>query len=209
MKDIYLDFDRTIYDTDQLYKDMNKVILKYDIKQSKFKQIKKRIFKKPILFDYFKVVNYICDHNNVSTLVLKELENLLYNGNKYIFDDVKEFLETAKNNGYKINLLTYGDRSFQLKKLSNLDICDIIDNIIIAGEYKFDLSIDYENSIFIDDNPRDLKGLYKRNAGRLIRISRHKTKYAKTPLNNGIAEKYNSLSQIRINVLNKGDDKNE
>lgn len=201
MKNIYLDFDRTIYDTDALYRDMNDIIVKYGIDLELFEDVKKILFKEPVLFNYFKVVKYICMKNNISLNVIYELENIIDNGNKYIYDDVIDFIKNIKDNGYIVNLLTYGDINFQIKKISPLEICDMIDNVFITGVYKYDLEIDYTNSIFIDDNPRDLDGLYKKNAGKVIRISRENTKYSKTALNNSCIENYNSLSEINISKL--------
>lgn len=210
MKNIYLDFDRTIYNTDLLYSDMDKVIQKYGIDKKLFDETKKKIFKEPILFDYFKVINYICDHHKLSLQVISDLKNIINNGNKYIYDDVDIFIRQIKKEGYNVNILTYGDMSFQLKKLSNLDICDIIDNIFIVSDYKFNLELDYKNSIFIDDNPRDLEGLCNRMAWKVIRISRNNTKYAKMKVENEIIENYDSLSKLNINEISlKGVDKNE
>lgn len=210
MKNIYLDFDRTIYNTDLLYDDMNKIILKYGIKQNVFNDVKNKIFEEPVLFDYFKVVEYICKHNNISLKVLEELEGIVNNGDKYVYDDVKKFINSANEQKYKVNILTYGDRRFQLKKLSNLQICDNINNIYIASDYKYDLDLNYENAIFIDDNPRDLEGLYNRKAKKVIRISRDNTKYAKIELNNKNIESYERLTKIDISTFNdKGIDKDE
>lgn len=203
MKNIYLDFDRTVYNTDELYNDMNKVILKYGIEQWQFDIVKNKIFEKPILFNYFKVIDYICNTNKISVKVLHELESIVRNGDKYIFDDVEEFIKNAKNKGYTVNILTYGDRNFQLKKLSNLYICDIIDNIFISNNYKFNLDLNYIDSIFIDDNPRDLEGLYNCVAGKVIRISRENTKYAKVEIKNKNIKNYKSLREISISEFNK------
>ena len=47
-----------------------------------------------------------------------------------------------------------------MKKLMGSGITSYFDGIIITAEYKFLLDIDYTNGIFIDDDPRDLNGLY-------------------------------------------------
>ena len=87
MKNIYLDFDRTIYDTDSLYKDMNEVIKKYGINLEQFEKTKREIFDEPILFNYFKVVEYICNHNNIPLKIIDELQYIINNGDKYVYND--------------------------------------------------------------------------------------------------------------------------
>ena len=61
----------------------NEVIIKYGIDLNLFEDVKKIIFNEPLLFNYFKVVKYICKKNNVSLNVVDELENIINNGDKY------------------------------------------------------------------------------------------------------------------------------
>lgn len=199
MRVIYLDFDRTIYNSDLLYNDMNDIIIKYGIDLERFEKAKKEVLKEPILFNYFMVIDYICHSDKISFKIIEELESVINNGNKYIYHDVENFIKKAKSKGYIVNILTYGDLNFQLKKLSNLNICGIIDNIFITSFYKFNIDVDYKNSIFIDDNPRDLIGLYNKQAGKVIRILRKCTKYSKIKIKNKAIENYSSLDEIDFN----------
>ena len=57
-------------------------------------------------------------------------------------------------------------------------------NIIMCSDHKGSLCLDYENGIFIDDNPRELESLF--NAGvseeRLIRVRRDGARYSKVEI---------------------------
>jgi hypothetical protein len=56
-------------------------------------------------------------------------------------------------------MLTWGNNEYQLEKIGCAKISKYFNELIITQKYKFDIEIDYKNSIFLDDNPRDLKGL--------------------------------------------------
>ena len=80
-----------------------------------------------------------------------------------------------KSKKYQVNILTYGEYDFQMEKISNCDIINYIDDIIITDKEKSDIGfIDYQNGIFLDDKIETLEALYKMNAN-VIRIRRRNT----------------------------------
>lgn len=121
---------------------------------------------------------------------------VINNGEKYVYKDVENFIRKMKAKGLRVNILTYGDFCFQMMKLLILNVCDIIDEIIISRDYKFELELDYQNSIFIDDNPRDLIGFYNKNAYGVIRIARKNAKYSEVELKNEHIVNYNSFDEF-------------
>lgn len=196
MKEIYIDLDRTILNTDRLYYDMDKTTKKYGISLERFNKVKNQIFTEPILFNYVKVIEYICNNDNINLKILDELNKILDNCDNYLYEDVQMFFKNCKQKGYKINILTYGDLNFQLMKLKNLSIYKSIDSVIISSIFKFDLNLNYTNKIFIDDNPRDLIGLYNKKA-KVIRLIRENCKYSKIKLNEKIITCHN-LNDIKL-----------
>ena len=195
---MYIDFDRTLYDTDKLYMDMFKIINSYGITEKMFEDYKNEFFRKPILFNYIKLIKYICRKENIDYNIILELLNLVQNGEKYLYSDSYDFIKKMKRDNYNVSLLTYGDSNFQMLKVTPLKICDIIDTIIISSDYKFNLNLDYENSLFIDDNPRDLLGFANKGALKIIRIKRENTKYCNEKLTNSSIASFKSLSDIVI-----------
>ena len=125
---------------------------------------------------------------------LKYLEN----GEKYLYSDSNEFLLKMKHKNYNTSILTYGDINFQMLKLTPLSTCNIIDNIIITSNYKFLLDLDYNNSIFIDDNPRDLMGLSQQGAKKVIRVKRKNSKYYNSKLLNNEIPIFYNLEDLTI-----------
>lgn len=195
---IYVDFDRTLYNTDELYNDMFKVINSYGITCELFEINKEEYFTKPILFNFIKLTKYICNKYNISLDVITELLMILANGEKYLYSDSSDFLLKMKERNYNVSLLTYGDVNFQMLKLTPLSICDIIDNIIISSNYKFQLDLNYKDSIFIDDNPRDLLGLLHNDAQKVIRIKRQNSKYCNNKLSNNKIPSFSNLRDLII-----------
>ena len=81
-----------------------------------------------------------------------------------------------KSNNYELILLTYGDFDYQNEKVNKSGIKDYFDKIIITSKHKALLNLDYEHSVFIDDNKVQLEGLLKTGA-KVIRIKRSGNKH--------------------------------
>lgn len=198
---IYLDFDRTLYNTDKVYNDMLVILQKYKITKKIIKKYKELFFQEPFLYNLFKIISYICNEEELLNQILNELNDILNDWKKYLYDDVFDFLKSLKEKGYIINILTYGDLDFQIAKLHCISLNDYIDNIIVTNKYKYNININYENSIFIDDNPRDIQGLYENKAKKVIRIRRPKTKYFHEKIQLSNIECYGSLKEIELKYL--------
>lgn len=199
MSEIYIDFDRTIYNTDKLYSDIVELIKSNGISEEEFYLYQDEYLKKNNLFNIFDLIIWIGKSKKINVdLILEKVDLIINEGEKYIFDDVKEFLTILKNKHIKVNILTYGDYKFQMTKLKPLPILDSINSIIITKSYKYETDLNYKKSIFIDDNPRDLNGLYLKNAKKVIRLNRKQTKYANIKLDKDI-KTYSNL----LDVLNE------
>lgn len=85
-----------------------------------------------------------------------------------------------------------------MKKLLGSGLMQYFDGIIITSEYKFLLDLKYENGIFIDDDPRDLNGLFEKNAIQVIRIRKPNNKRSKIDINNSQIKEYESFDDIAV-----------
>ena len=172
MRKLYIDFDNTLFNTVKFNDNCSSFLEKYNI--SKEEQVK--VFKSlnKDIFDYKEILEAISKKYNIDKELLFNDYNEVLKGN-YIFDDTIEFLEYCKDK-YDLRLLTWGNNEYQLEKIGCAKISKYFKELIITQKYKFDIEIDYKNSIFLDDNPRDLKGLMNNNSYLVIRLCRGKYK---------------------------------
>lgn len=202
MKNIYLDFDHTLYCTTKLKDDiMHKVfdnMCKVDDNNMHIVDIETILVDNNSMFEFCNKINKKCK----KSICFKPIIVNILNSNNYIYSDSIPFLKKLKQYGFEINLLTYSkpiDFEFQMLKICNTNILNLIDNIIICSCDKNAMNLDYKNGVFIDDKAEVLDKLY--NAGvtsdRLYKISRPDGKYSKTSTIFKTKE-YNNLSEIKV-----------
>lgn len=210
MKKIYIDFDSTLYDTGLFKKnfllEMAKEICKKNhsddvettIKEIlDFKQDKKAV-------GILSFCDIVSEKYDIEMPILVEcVKRALAKGEELYYDDSVQFLKSLAQKGYEINILTYTlkrDFEFQLLKLSGAKIASLVNNIFICTSNKGELSLDYKNATFIDDNPRDLTSLFEAgvSADRLIRVKRTGAKYSNVELNEFVPFECERLDEIKI-----------
>lgn len=196
---IYIDFDGTLFNTTKLYKDFINIFKKYNIKKEYIEKIIKEHYKKEK--DLNIIAKKIIKDNNLNNNVLKEI-NKIYT-NDLIFKDTIPFLEKYSHT-HNLILLTLGSRQYQLKKINNTNISKYFKEIIITNNDKSKLNIDYQNGIFIDNNPIEIEKFHNSKAKHLIRIKRNTDKYSKLDLNiNNIPEYKNFNELLNSNYIEK------
>ena len=203
----YIDFDNTLYNTKALTADMLEKLAIYisktqNVNKEKLLEELKSKFNRKNIYNIFELCiffeNQYDMQNNQLQLMIKEI---LEDGNKYVYSDVIEFLEKLKNENYELFILTKAEGKdnieYQKIKIEGSKIKQYFSgNPIITIKPKGELDLDYENGIFIDDNPKELKSLYSAKAKRVIRIKRPNAKYSNEELNISGIEEYTKLSDI-------------
>ena len=202
----YIDFDNTLYETAKL---TNLMIAAIGNKIGELAGLEKE----PIIQDAKDNFNSTLDnifthaekmgkkYNVDSASVVNAVNDVLSNGKEIVFEDAIKFLERLKEKEHKIYVLTYVqpiNMEYQLKKLMGSGIANYFDGIIITSKYKFLLDIDYTNGIFIDDDPRDLNGLFEKNPIKVIRIRKENNKRSKIDIDNKEIEEYVSFDDIVV-----------
>ena len=194
---IYIDFDGTLYNTPKLYNQFISILKKHNINETIIKNKLNNIKNKNLNILSKKIIKEF----NLNKSIIKELNNL-YSTN-LIYQDIIPFLEIYSKK-YDLILLTLGNKKFQEKKINSTNINKYFKEIIITNKDKSKLEIDYHNSIFIDNNPYELKKFYKSKARYLIRIKRSNDKYSKINLNiNNIIELKNFNELLNSNYIDK------
>jgi FMN phosphatase YigB (HAD superfamily) len=187
----YIDFDSTLYDTTTLTKDMlaslaENICKNLQLNLEDVNNELKAMFNRENIYNIYKLAKFFANKYNIEEKKLvNSVENVILDGNKYVYSDTINFLKRLKEKGNIVNILTYvtqEDLSYQLSKIKGSGLSEYVDNIFIVSTHKYEIDLKYEEGIFIDDNPKDLKGLSKNNPKQLIRIRRENNKYSKEEL---------------------------
>lgn len=184
---IYIDFDGTIYNTTKLNNNFITIFSKYNIDE---KYIKKLMHNYK---NYDTLANKIILDNNLDKSIYNELFNLY--SRDLVYKDIVPFLKKYHKKYYLV-LLTIGNKTYQEKKINSSNLKKYFKEIIITNKDKSKLNIDYINSIFIDNNPNELKKFYNSNATKLIRIKRNDDKYSKLNLDIKNIPEFNSFEDL-------------
>lgn len=192
---IYIDFDRTLFDTDMFLKDLHNLLKNNNVDMEIFNKYQDEL--KENGFNPFDILKKMENDSPFNNDVYKQLDELIENSNTYVYSDVDRFLEILKEKKYHIILLTKGNEDYQLAKIKNTDVIKYFDDIIITLKNKGKLDINYQNDIFIDDNPYEIESILKRNPKRMIRIKRANAKYNDINVE-GKIEEVENLNEIKI-----------
>lgn len=196
-KQVYLDFDSTIYNTDKMFIDIQEKCEEYGIKREKILEAKQIFIRENKLFNMSEILDYIKTNHNFDNALYEEVNNIIKNGKNYIFDDVYDFISELKNKKYQVNILTFGNYAWQNLKISNSGIEDYVNDIVITENKKSMLDyISYSSSIFIDDDPNQVLGFLSRNPLKVIRIKRANCGTSNIILNNKDVVECESLLDI-------------
>ena len=129
--------------------------------------------------------------------ILIDIDKIFDNGENYLYEDALLFLEKVKINN-KLVLLTYGNQTYQERKINSSKIQDYFNEIIITDKSKSSLELDYQNGIFIDDNTDVLQELLIRKPSKLIRIKRLNNPRSNVVINNDFIEEYEDFGEIKL-----------
>lgn len=186
----YIDLDHTMLNTMQFHKDRYQLLEDYGVSKQEQQEMEKyieQVEKKLINLDYLCIK--LCEKYKLpKEEILKKLHKIIDNCYIYLYEDTIEFLKYLKSKGNEVCTLTWGDKELQEQKVDGARIRKYMDEVIATEELKYQIDIDYENGVFIDDNPRDLEGLYANNPKQVIRIKREGAKYSEKPINVNIKE---------------------
>ena len=202
----YIDFDNTLYETAKLTTYMLKaicdtVVEKRGIAYEEIDSYVKENFNstKDNIFTFAKETGVKFEIDPIE--VENNVKAVVDNGNDIVFEDAERFLARLKENGHEVHILTYipkTNQEYQMKKLLGSGLMKYFDTITITSKYKFLLDMDYTQGIFIDDDPRDLNGLYEKNPFKVIRIRKPNNKRSKIDIDNKDIEEFESFDDIKI-----------
>lgn len=153
-------------------------------------------FKRPeetylgIKYNIYALIDAFAKLFSCDSTTMKEIsDELLANGQKYLYEDSIIFLQKLKDNGHEVYILSHErtDLDYQNKKIQGTQILQkgLVDATIVTATSKATLNaekyndskvtsvtygigansnqneVDYLNGIFLDDRPKDLESLYE------------------------------------------------
>lgn len=204
----YIDFDSTLYNTQELTNSMLNTLANSIIKQDStliFEDIiaeEKDLFKSTKIYNIFELCRFFAEKYNINAeLLISNINGVINNGMQFVYPDTIPFLKGLIKNGHTLNMLTYTKQNgieYQLQKVNGSGVAKYFNNIFVVSTPKWQLDLDYTKGIFIDDNPSDLAGLYENNPTDIIRIRRANNKYSKIEMPDNLKIKeYEDFSQIQ------------
>ena len=202
----YIDFDNTLYNTPLLTERMLNAIVQSacsqkDLNEQELLSECKAMFNREHIYNIYELAEYFSDKYSLDKdKVINNLNTVILNGEDLVFADSVEFLQKLRNQNHNLFLLTHAtDNKMQAAKVFGSGLASFFDGLYITTESKYDIGIDYENGIFIDDNPKDLIGLYSKNPKKLIRLRRAENKYSVKDMDSDInIDEYPDFTQIEI-----------
>lgn len=192
----YLDFDYTLFNTYAFRKELYNILEQNGLDKSYLALTLEDREQK--LINIREVFKELSEMNNLNIdNFTKPLDELYKKSDRFVYDDVIDFLKYLRMKKHKIYLLTWGEREYQREKLKASKLEEYLDETIFTEKLKYTLDIDYENGIFIDDSIRDLEGLYNRNAKYVFRIKRKDGKNSNKKLNVKEILEFSSLNELK------------
>ena len=203
----YIDFDSTLYNTTLFTQSLLDAIAKNIISQNQsllFENIldeEKELFVSDKIYNIEKFCKFFAEKYNLNfDSIFSSAKSVIENGTIFIYEDTIPFLEKLKKTDNELIILTYaqkGNTDEQMQKIKGSGLDKYFDDIIITIVPKWTLELDYENGFFIDDNPKELSGLFKNNPLKIVRIRRENNKYSSRPLADGIKiDEYKNLTDV-------------
>lgn len=197
---VYIDFDRTLFDCDRFLSDLYDILDKYNITKEIFRKCQNQC--KIMGFNPYIILDLVKENINFDNRIYEEVKELIHNTRKYLYDDTISFLEYLKSLNYDIIILTKGNLDYQKEKIAMANLEEYYSELIVTMKHKGELKLNYGESIFIDDNPKEILSILKKNPKRIIRIQRNKSLYSNITIDQDVLSFKTLKEIIESKILN-------
>jgi len=199
---IILDFDHTLFDTPRLKKAIKDIFAGHGVDEELFlrthdeSRIGGRDWKPDRQFEILKSLGV----SKVDS-IREGFEKVMGESCIFLYEDTMPFLAKAKRD-HALALVTYGESSFQKKKLAGCrEFAKYFDKIVITQNLYKDKEVsdlsEGKPTVFVEDNPMALSAV-KKYAPHIVtvRINRGAGRYTKEISGEGIDYEVKELSEI-------------
>ena len=203
----YIDFDNTMFCTANLkprmFDTITQGVLKQNsnLKKEHLLQECKAMFNRENIYDIYKLIKYFSKKYSIlEEPIICDLNYTILNSADLVFEDVIPFLKKLKENNHKLYILSFAVENlyFQNIKIVGSGLIPYFDGVFTTSTPKYELDIDYTGGIFIDDNPKDLLGLYSKCPKQVIRMRKKESSYSIEEIKNVNIKEYSSFNEISI-----------
>jgi hypothetical protein len=171
---ILLDFDHTLFDTDRFFwVDLKSAFARFGVPDDAWEKSYEAIWPSGYSLvkhlDELERLGVIAGHD-VRRTMLATLEAAFSDLRLYLFPDVPAFLKAARQRGFDLILLSFGDPAWQSYKVRASGLAPLFQKIVYTvkqsgkGELLDDLSSSYAELCAIDNNPADLDSMKARHS---------------------------------------------
>ena len=209
----FLDFDHTLYNTPLLTKEMLSSLTKYICNSSSKNyedifSILKQKFKRgsDAIYDIYNLINYFADiYNYDKNEATNIINNVILNGETFLFNDSIPFLQYLRKHSHKIYILSYNENElyFQTLKIAGSGILKYADCLATTTILKGDVPLDFSKCIFVDDKPKDLISINSKKPFKIYRIRRPNDTYSNEELSaseNNSIEEFPNLEALKLQI---------
>lgn len=179
---LIVDFDRTVFDSDTLYRDLYELCEAHGISRNLLNSSLAFVPPDNLLFNFFLMVqrSQRIEPVKIGKVVTEMQSYVREKGHLYVFDDSRSFLGSAIKSGWKVAILTHGDLSFQLAKFVGSKLSDLCHSFTVTSEVKW-RQMEKAGTlpiIFLDDNPKNIDEVKTRFPETLVvEVKRQNSKY--------------------------------
>jgi hypothetical protein len=171
---ILLDFDHTLFDTDRFFwVDLQSAFARFGVPDEAWEKSYEAIW--PVGYSLAKHLDElerlgVIAGQDIRRTMLDTLEADFSDLRPYLFPDVPAFLEAARQRGFDLILLSFGDPAWQSYKVRASGLAPLFQKIVYTvkqsgkGELLDDLSSSYAELCAIDNNPADLDSMKARHS---------------------------------------------
>lgn len=153
---IIFDLDYTLFNTNKLKRDIANIL---NINIEQYNNICKKCFTdKNIVYNPYELLRILKNEKRISLIknYKEKIENLLKHANKYLYNGALAVIKKFKERGYRLVLLSVGDKRWQNRKINGLKIKKYFDSIVILEKDKHKnlefLKKEKERVLIINDN---------------------------------------------------------
>ncbi|MBU1202489.1 hypothetical protein KKH39_00360 [Patescibacteria group bacterium] len=179
---LIVDFDRTVFDSDALYRDLYELCEACGISRDLLDPSLALVPPDNLLFNFFLMVqrSQRIELDRIRKVVVEMQKYVREKGHLYVFDDSELFLGSAIRSGCEVVILTHGDLNFQLAKFVGSKLSDLCHSFTVTSgvKWRYMEIIGTSPIIFLDDNPKNIDEVKTRFPEALVvEVKRPNTKY--------------------------------